>query len=364
MSEETGYFESLDAALAQPEAVQTLELLGDDLTMPELTLPDEISKLKHLARLSIENFSHVHWPTELDLPALQHVSLTTWDNELPLALASCAGLKTLELDMNSFEFPAGVHWFFPELESLALDGVSGFADDFSGLKELRYLELAGGDLRSIPDGLRSLTKLESLDLSYTGLTSLPRAVVTLKHLEVLDIGHTEIEELPADISLLKNLRTLIFSKPLPHHDKRLVEDNYDSRLVQIRQVWTELENLEHLDLSSQRVAYCSDAVRKWRRLTTLDLSYNEMPEVPVELWSISNLKEVDLSFNRLTRLEGIEGWPELETLSLIANPLEAVPEGLFSLPQLKALDLRRIDWPEERFAELKARLPGVSVHHH
>ena len=207
----------------------------------------------------------------------------------------------------------------------------------------------------MPDSLRSLSNLEFLDLSYTGLNQLPRAVVTLNKLESLKIGHTHISELPNDFSLLKNLKHLDFSQYFPHHD-----DSDRTRIAQIRQVLADCAALETLNLSQQRVRFASGQVRNWLNLTSLDLSYNGMAELPEELWLIPNLETVDLSFNRLTQLDGIEAWQSLRHLSLIDNPLHDL-SPLVGLQALETLDMRRIHWSEPRREALQTSLPQVEI---
>jgi disease resistance protein RPS2 len=147
-----------------------------------------------------------------------------------------------------------------------------------GCSELTVLFLQGNPLRKIPDGFfREVRALRFLNLSGTHITSLPPSLLqlgelhalllrdcplldklpplgALEKLQVLDLSGTRLRELPKEMCKLKNLRELNLSRT--HH----LEDIEAGTL-------SGLSSLEALDMSSS--AYKWDVKCKTEQKTSL-----------------------------------------------------------------------------------------------
>ena len=65
---------------------------------------------------------------------------------------------------------------------------------------------------------------------------------------------------------------------------------------------------------------------------------NELTKIPESIFSLKNLRKLDLSFNKLTKLDFVEGtWPNLETFNLSGNDLEALPSQIIACVKLQRL---------------------------
>ena len=74
-------------------------------------------------------------------------------------------------------------------------------------------------------------------------------------------------------------------------------------------------------------------------ITELDISSNELKELPVEIFQLSSMTALDVSRNQLQVLPEC-GWTcsSLQVLDLSTNNLKCLPECVFTLPKLKELN--------------------------
>lgn len=183
---------------------------------------------------------------------------------------------------------------------------------------LRVLDLSKNRLLLFPPSLLSLSQLRLLLLSNQQLSSLPPQLSALSQLEVLDASFNEISH------------ALILNPPgLPILRRLLLRGN----------------SLRAVSLDGERLP----------SLTELDLSDNALDHFPPTLGSLSELKTLSLSNNRLRKLvseetapcrrmwvasHGLHQLTQLTQLSLAQNQLIELPLGLQQLAQLLHLDLR------------------------
>lgn len=62
-----------------------------------------------------------------------------------------------------------------------MNKITEIGPSFSGLKKLKYLNLAGNQLQTLPDGFAGLSDLEELNLNLNKLSDFPGAVTLLKN---------------------------------------------------------------------------------------------------------------------------------------------------------------------------------------
>jgi hypothetical protein len=118
----------------------------------------------------------------------------------------------------------------------------------------------------------------------------------------------------------------------------------------------------------------------------LSLIGRQLTKVPMGVEKLTQLKELELSHNKLTSVEGLEKLPQLRVLYLDYNKLTELPQGLEKLTQLTKLSLKnhqltnlkglekltklevlfletRHYLPKAQIDELQKALPKCRIHH-
>ncbi len=154
----------------------------------------------------------------------------------------------------------------------------------------------------------------ALDLSHSGLERLPNLFSNLQNLKILLLGNNRLGKAPDSLEVLSGLTAL---ERLDLSNNQLSEVPYSLR---------GLQNLRNVRLSGNRLETVPPSWKEWRRLQTLNLSDNQLT-LP--------------SFEGLANVLGLL-WPRLEILALSGNPLHGVPSFLLRLYSLRELYLSNV----------------------
>lgn len=106
------------------------------------------------------------------------------------------------------------------------------------------------------------------------------------------------------------------------------------------------------------------------KLESLDLSDNQLAELPLELEQLKAIRKLNLSKNKLQRLPAcvLAGMPKLHELEISHNQLFCLFDGVgevaggdeaFVLPSLTRLDARNSGIENIAYTDAKISLPGV-----
>jgi Leucine-rich repeat (LRR) protein/GTPase SAR1 family protein len=150
----------------------------------------------------------------------------------------------------------------------------------------------------------------------------------------LDLSGNNLEGLPSAIGRLQSLEKLVLGK---WDDKEGTKGN---RLTAIPQEIFQLTNLKELHISYNQITAIPDEIAQLANLTTLDLSSNQITAIPDEIAQLANLTTLDLSSNQITAIpDEIAQLANLSQLYLSDNQITQIPDAIANLANLSQLYL-------------------------
>ncbi|GKV48347.1 hypothetical protein SLEP1_g55169 [Rubroshorea leprosula] len=252
-------------------------------------------------------------------------------------------------------------------------------------KELRWLCWERYPQVSIPSSL-NLKNLVVLSLRNSKLKYIWDVSKVLKNLKVLDLSHSHDLIGTSDISGLLNIEKLIFKgcinlievhqsignlskliyldlvncQNLVHLPTEICKlrflENLNlylcSKLEELPEDFGNMESLKELNIGCTAIKHLPMSIGHLKNLTNFFWSnggsllgspgiYNLSP-----LWSLTSVKELNLSFCKLSENSfprDLSGLQNLETLLLKGNAFQHLPIFLSNLPKLKELDVSECD---------------------
>ena len=263
----------------------------------------------------------------------------------PVDWSEMVDLSRLNAADNEFETISGQ--VFPDWSVDEIADDEEKSNQFGGLE---VLDLHNNLLQEVPSGLRRLGRLTRLDLSgnklsnasldliyqipglqelnlsrnaFSGTLHLTQGV--LQRLCVLNLRENKIEAVDID-DVESGLRTLDLS---------------ENRLRQLP--WQTLARLPlvTLDVSGNKLDGIGfeGADAGFTQLRECDLSSNAFSSLARGISRCTCMQICRLSNNRLTELPDLGGWHSLVTLQVSGNQLSELPHGLAELEQLRNVDV-------------------------
>ena len=159
---------------------------------------------------------------------------------------------------------------------------------------IQEMDLSGMHISVVSESLKKFCRLEKLSLRENMLETLPANFWTLfPRLKHLDLSHNALKELPKG-RWPNDLQTIVI-----HHNYLSSVDTHPSLI--------------------------HDGV--------INLSHNQMSSFPKELVHVSDIIEVNISFNRFDRVpQDLERYTSLERLFIQGNEITELPSFIGSLP--------------------------------
>ena len=248
--------------------------------------------------------------------------------ELPRWFGRMRGLISLEVDARLDAIPA----FLSEidtLERLSLRSDGGFEPALAKLPRLRELELELGALVDAPLDLIERTWLETVRVRARELVGVPLGLLVAPNLRSLTLEAEAAPLRPAFPRMIPGLRRLdelaLRGWPLAAIPRALVQLPALSSLV-----------LRGCGLTSLPDDWgeCAGG------LARLDVSDNELVELPASLAALSRLRSLLAASNPIRRVDpALASLTELERLDLDDTALDDLPAAIRALPKLRALSL-------------------------
>ncbi|PRW44486.1 small GTP-binding isoform B [Chlorella sorokiniana] len=258
------------------------------------------------------------------------------------------------------------------LETLAITFMAGKVTPadlapLSGLRNLSSLTLSASRtheeagenvLGGFPDSLLKLKGLTSLAVSSLGVTNLPVGITKLKNLTCLDVSGCPLAFLPSQLWKLSALRHLRLNgtslmvglthtwEPLTKMPALESVELRDLKAVQLPPHLTGMSSLTSLDLSDNYLdaaATLEDglgALASLPNLQRLKMRCCQLPSVPAQICNLTRLTHLDLSRNQLVELPpSLSAVSTLQELVAEGNCFPRIPQVLAQLPHLEVADL-------------------------
>ncbi|KAM6942886.1 leucine-rich repeat-containing G-protein coupled receptor 4 isoform 1-T1 [Xenentodon cancila] len=338
--------------------LEELRLAGNDLTFIH---PDALSGLHQLKVLMLQNNQLKSVPSAAlkNLHSLQSLRLDA-NHVTTVPANSFEGLQQLRhlwLDDNHLtEVPIASlrHQSNLQALTLALNRILYIPDNaFANLTSLVVLHLHNNRIKEIGDNaFAGLVNLETLDLNFNNLMVFPKAIEALPKLKELGFHSNDIASIPEG-AFHNNplLRTIHFyDNPLSFVGASAFQNLSDLHSLMLRgasmmedfPILTWTNNLESLTLSGTKISSIpSDLCEDLKLLRTLDLSYNEIKQLP-SLQGCILLQEISFQHNRIQQIDRdtFQGLSALRLLDLSRNEIRVVHGDAFlTLISLTNLDL-------------------------
>ncbi|XP_048351374.1 protein flightless-1 homolog [Sphaerodactylus townsendi] len=293
------------------------------------------------------------------LPFIRGVDLSGNDFKggyFPEHVKSMTSLRWLKLNWTGLCYLPEELSALQKLEHLSVshNSLTTLHGELSGLPCLRAIVARANCLKNsgVPDDIFQLDDLSVLDLSYNQLTECPRELENAKNMLVLNLKHNSIDNIPNQLFI--NLTDLLYLdlsdnklESLPPQMRRLVHlqtlilNNNPLMHAQLRQLpaMVALQTL-HLRNTQRTQSNLPTSLEGLTNLTDVDLSCNDLSRIPECLYTLAGLRRLNLSSNQIAELSlCIDQWTRLETLNLSRNQLTSLPSAICKLTKLKKLYL-------------------------
>ncbi|KAF9572190.1 hypothetical protein EC968_010197 [Mortierella alpina] len=122
----------------------------------------------------------------------------------------------------------------------------------------------------------------------------------------------------------------------------LSENNAPHRVCHLTRISESERGIVHLArLRITSMIIATSSIPYLSHLVSLRLQGNQLTDLPLQIFRLPSLRELDVSQNRLTEISGLIGLlaPTLEELFLQSNQLQSLPQQLGRLKRLRLLDI-------------------------
>lgn len=332
-------FTSVPAQLQTFEFLQYLDMSENGISRLRANSMKGLGSLRllNLSKNNISSWSAIN-PGVVFEPAVSLVELSLSENPLTSFSTNDDSLLIISSSLRLLD-----------LSHCKITKVTG-QQVLQGMKELKHLNLAGNQIRSISDVISD--SLTMLDLSHNRLTNLlPNVLMNLPALTYIDLSRnhrislqTKQGEYVESLSLKRidlsycNMDDIEL-EGFPALMTAILKGNMVRELT--RDTFINAKMIEHLDLSENSINSVDIATfKKLKHLKKLNLAINQIPRIERDTFKDSELlTRLDLSRNTISRFNRITA-PSLTHLNVsFCQIMTLDPDVLSGMPELLELDL-------------------------
>jgi len=312
------------------------------------SVPDSIGDMKSLEQVDLSMNRLTEFPSCL-LPLTHLTSILLSSNEIPAipdGIGNLTNLNKLEMRNNKLEALPDTMGALVKLQFLILEGNSlkALPESLTKLTLLRDLNVRSNKLKTLPREIGKWAGLRRLIADYNELESWESDLTGMDALEEVDVRHNKLTALPASLKAPTKLYSLFLDHNLLKEFPVIPTTARELRLSMNRMIEPHnlgtcgAENLQILVLAGNALTSIPDAVSNLKILQLLDLSFNNIKELPEDLTSLTNLRVLNISCNRFTQLpDFVSRITILENLSFGYNQLDSLPDSFQALTNLKVV---------------------------
>ena len=286
---------------------------------------DELSSLRYLETLSISSnlLTYVDSDVMADLPLIMYFNIS---NNMISKISRNVFKKQVRafaIDLSN-NYLASIprqtfrNLFSCEVLDLSYNNIHSIGSGaFSGLRNIKHMDLSHNRLKTMPHNcLSDMDSLVSLVLSDNFLTGLP-SFRTLSSLENLDLQNNVLPKLDkSGFGGLNNLRRLNMSRN-------------DIQQIPIG-IFTDLNQVVHMDLGFNQLSqFKDDSFRGLEAMTDLSLKSNNITDISFSLRILDNLKDIDLSSNKIEEIYRGQIPDSIMYINLDSNQLKYISPNTF-----------------------------------
>jgi internalin A len=187
---------------------------------------------------------------------------------------------------------------------------------------LKFLSLSNTKRNAIEENVFKLASIEDLDIFNNELTIIPESMARLKNLKRLTCSMNKLTRLDDVFNKLPNLLYLDSSK---NRITSISDSIFFNKLKEININDNELTNFSFDHFSNN--------------IETIKAGFNQIESLSIN-HNLNNLTTLELYSSKISNLNGLfEFLPGLEYVDLSDNNIRDIPDSIFSLPHLKHLIL-------------------------
>ncbi|CAF3694475.1 unnamed protein product [Rotaria sordida] len=263
-----------------------MSLYGLKISFNSILKTVQITNMLKLYSIDIRNNNELLTLTLQNLSSLQSLSIPSNTKLISLDMENLSAISTISIT-DSAQLKSIILKKFSKLNTFELYSLSNLElVSFENTPVLSTVTIkTSPQLKTI--SFVDVPSIKNLDLSGCQLTTFPESILTLKSLEKLVMTSNQLSTLPLTLSTdLPNLRILNLV------NNKLQGNIFQPPLVYVRELYLSNNSLTSID-----------GIGKHKSLQRLELDYNRISSIPLEIMKLSpTLMRMTITYNPLNHI--------------------------------------------------------------